>query len=395
MSQAAAHLGSAEGDCASTPATSVALMSAHAAPQQRRTPRPRRYSARPFFLSLLALCVLATLSLAAGKLREHTGNSLGPRAAGTPGAWGSARDDEVRIDSLTPLAPLTLSANMCIAWPTSAPLCAPTAPTRRAGLFSYLALYYCRLDHAHVLAFAILVLWLAMLFTTIGIAASDFFCINLSTIANILGMSESMAGVTFLALGNGSPDVFSTFAAMRTHSGSLAVGELIGAASFITSVVAGSMALIQPFEVPKRAFVRDLGFFTVAASFSMAFLYDGRLFPWECVVMIVFYVFYVCTVIVWHWWLGRRRRRGEEAVAAAASGGRRGWRRSHVLVSGPALHGRRCLGRIAWRDELPAPARSLLRRLRRPGARWDKSLDRADGRRQRGSVAGPLAGRVE
>ena len=189
-----------------------------------------------------------------------------------------------------------------------------------AGLFSYLALYYCRLDHAHVLAFAILVLWLAMLFTTIGIAASDFFCINLSTIANILGMSESMAGVTFLALGNGSPDVFSTFAAMRTHSGSLAVGELIGAASFITSVVAGSMALIQPFEVPKRAFVRDLGFFTVAASFSMAFLYDGRLFLWECVVMIVFYVFYVCTVIVWHWWLGRRRRRGEEAVAAAASG---------------------------------------------------------------------------
>lgn len=46
-------------------------------------------------------------------------------------------------------------------------------------------------------------------------------------------------GVTFLALGNGSPDLFSTFSAMHSNLGSLALGELIGAASFIVSVVAG------------------------------------------------------------------------------------------------------------------------------------------------------------
>jgi sodium/potassium/calcium exchanger 6 len=44
--------------------------------------------------------------------------------------------------------------------------------------------------------------------------------------------------VTFLAFSNGSPDVFSTFAALKNDSGSLAIGELIGAASFIVSVVA-------------------------------------------------------------------------------------------------------------------------------------------------------------
>ena len=151
--------------------------------------------------------------------------------------------------------------------------------------------------------------WLGLLFSTIGIAASDFFCINLSTIASILGMSESMAGVTFLAFGNGSPDVFSTFAAMKTHSGSLAVGELIGAAGFITAVVAGSMALVRPFKVARKSFVRDVGFFIVAASFSMVFLADGHLHLWECAVMVAFYVFYVATVVVWHWSLRRRSRR--------------------------------------------------------------------------------------
>lgn len=170
----------------------------------------------------------------------------------------------------------------------------------------------------------LLVTWLGLLFSTIGIAASDFFCINLGTIASILGMSESMAGVTFLAFGNGSPDVFSTFAAMKTHSGSLAVGELIGAAGFITAVVAGSMALVRPFKVARKSFVRDVGFFMVAAGFSMVFLADGHLHLWECAVMVGFYVFYVVTVMVWHWYLGQRRRRQEQEYAA----------RGHFLIPG-------------------------------------------------------------
>ena len=196
-------------------------------------------------------------------------------------------------------------------------------PDEEAGLFSYLQLYYCKLHKVKPIAFIVLVLWLGLLFSTIGIAASDFFCINLSTIASILGMSESMAGVTFLAFGNGSPDVFSTFAAMKTHSGSLAVGELIGAAGFITAVVAGSMALVRPFKVARKSFVRDVGFFIVAAAFSMVFLADGHLHLWECAVMVGFYVFYVITVVMSHWYLRRKSRR--KAVEDAA--------RSHFHVS--------------------------------------------------------------
>ena len=178
-------------------------------------------------------------------------------------------------------------------------------------MFSYLQLYYCRLPHVKPIAFTIIVLWLGLLFSTIGIAASDFFCINLSTIATILGMSESMAGVTLLALGNGSPDVFSTFAAMSTNSGSLAIGELIGAAGFITAVVAGSMALVRPFRVARKSFVRDVGFFIVAASFSMVFLADGHLYLWECAAMVSFYLFYICFIFIWHWYLRRLQVKAE------------------------------------------------------------------------------------
>ncbi|RMZ82964.1 hypothetical protein DV737_g1771, partial [Chaetothyriales sp. CBS 132003] len=181
-------------------------------------------------------------------------------------------------------------------------------PDEEAGLVSYLQLFYCDLSNAKPLAFAILVLWLGLLFSTIGIAASDFLCVNLSTIAAVLGMSESLTGVTFLAFGNGSPDVFSTFAAMSTNSGSLAVGELIGAAAFISSVVAGSMAVTKPFQVARKSFVRDVSFFAAASAFSLVFLADGKLLLWECIAMVAFYVFYVIFVVCWHWLVTKRRR---------------------------------------------------------------------------------------
>lgn len=184
------------------------------------------------------------------------------------------------------------------------------------GLLSYLQLYYCALAGAKPLAFIILILWLSLLFSTIGIAASDFLCIDLSTLASILGLSESLTGVTFLAFGNGSPDVFSTFAAMRSNSGSLAIGELIGAATFISSVVAGSMALVRPFKVARRSFIRDVGYFVVAVSFSMVLLADGRLHVWEAATMVGLYVFYVVLVVTWHWYLVRQRRKYERDLAA-------------------------------------------------------------------------------
>lgn len=187
-----------------------------------------------------------------------------------------------------------------------------------AGLLHYLAFYYCTLGGVKPVAFAILAAWLALLFTTIGIAASDFFSVNLSTIASVLGLSESLAGVTFLAFGNGSPDVFSTFAAMGSNSGSMAVGELIGAAGFITAVVAGSMALVREFKVSKRTFVRDIVFFIAAISFTMIFLADGELHLWECFTMIGFYLFYVLVVVGWHWLTVRRRRLRLRDAAARA-----------------------------------------------------------------------------
>lgn len=120
-------------------------------------------------------------------------------------------------------------------------------------------------------------------------------------------MSNNFARVTFLALGNGSPDIFSTFAAMNSNSSSMAIDELIGAASFITTVVAGSMALVQPFNIKKDSFVRDVAFLLTAIIFQLPMLVEGRLQLWECVAMIVLSVDCVVFVMPYHLYFVRSK----------------------------------------------------------------------------------------
>lgn len=173
----------------------------------------------------------------------------------------------------------------------------------------YLQIYFCASPNARPFVFLGLLFWLGFLFSTLGISASDFFCPNLATIAQLLNLDEHVAGVTFLAFGNGSPDVFATFSALRTNSGSLAIGELLGAASFIVSCVVGSMCIIKPFRVNRGPFLRDATFFAISVTTLLFILLDGVIHAWEAALLVVLYFTYVLIVVLDSWWERRREKK--------------------------------------------------------------------------------------
>ncbi|KAK3669134.1 hypothetical protein LTR78_010984 [Recurvomyces mirabilis] len=156
-----------------------------------------------------------------------------------------------------------------------------------------------------------MLLWSALLFTLIGVCAESFFSVNLGFIAKALHLSDTFAGVTFLALGNGAPDLFSTWAAMSSGSPELAIGELIGAACFISTVIAGSIALLGPFYIQKVSFCRDASFLMLTALFLIPLLVTERLSLWQGLVMIAIYFGYVSCVVWYHW----RSTRQAQSVA--------------------------------------------------------------------------------
>ncbi|ORX50135.1 hypothetical protein DM01DRAFT_1337810 [Hesseltinella vesiculosa] len=160
----------------------------------------------------------------------------------------------------------------------------------------YLEFYYCSGVWQPLIIF-LLCCGLFILFGAGSVAASDFFCPNLQTISSKLQLSESMAGVTILAFGNGSSDLFSTFSAMNSGSGSLAIGELIGAAFFIVSVVSGSMGIIRPFRSKRITFMRDASFLTGAICMITWIVYHRRIYWYHGLGLIAYYITYVILVV--------------------------------------------------------------------------------------------------
>ena len=47
-----------------------------------------------------------------------------------------------------------------------------------------------------------------MLFVALAVSADDYFCPSIEIISRVLRLSQNIAGVTIMALGNGAPDIF-------------------------------------------------------------------------------------------------------------------------------------------------------------------------------------------
>ncbi|XP_048467468.1 mitochondrial sodium/calcium exchanger protein isoform X2 [Rhincodon typus] len=169
-----------------------------------------------------------------------------------------------------------------------------------SGFIDYLQGAVCGFHH-NLLPLAILLcaIWLIYLFVFLGTTAELFFCPNLAAIAASLKLSHNVAGVTFLALGNGAPDVFSAIAAFSDpRTANLAIGALFGAGIFVTTVVAGGVALANPFIVASRPFLRDVIFYMAAVFWTFLVLYFGSIDLGQALGYLALYVVYVLMVII-------------------------------------------------------------------------------------------------
>lgn len=110
-------------------------------------------------------------------------------------------------------------------------------------------------------------------------------------------MSQNVAGVTLLAFGNGSPDIFSAMAGIQQRKNEMVIGGLIGGGIFVTTVVAGSIFLTQNFGMMKRPFLRDVFFYMVAAAAAFYLFYSRHIYIYHAIGFVLLYVLYIVVVV--------------------------------------------------------------------------------------------------
>lgn len=146
------------------------------------------------------------------------------------------------------------------------------------------------------------VLWLALLFLVLGMTADDFLCPALVVVSRTLRLSESVAGVTLLAFGNGAPDIISSLAGIEQSRPELVIGELLGAGTFVTSVVAGSVFLLCRFQLEPDSFLRDTVFYLAASFWAFYLFYTGGVTLGHAVGFLGLYVVYIVVVLAGYFW---------------------------------------------------------------------------------------------
>ncbi|XP_071788975.1 mitochondrial sodium/calcium exchanger protein-like [Asterias amurensis] len=170
------------------------------------------------------------------------------------------------------------------------------------GFVNYLEFTHCNFsENLQPLALVILFLWLIFLFVSLGVTAKNFFCPTLTAISKALKLSDNVAGVTFLAFGNGAPDVISAIVAITNSNdgdAGLAIGALFGAAVFITTVVAGTISALKDFEIAQVSFLRDTIFLVGASYWTFYILYTGEIWTTEAIGFMLLYICYVCAVLI-------------------------------------------------------------------------------------------------
>ncbi|SDG47045.1 calcium/sodium antiporter [Pelagibacterium luteolum] len=141
-------------------------------------------------------------------------------------------------------------------------------------------------------------IWISVLFVIGGLALTIFgarLLVNAAVeIATALGVSETIIGLTVVAVGTSLPElVTSVIAAVRRHT-DLALGNIIGSNIFNIFFILGTTALIQPIPVPAEIARLDIWVMLGATAILLLFSYTQReIVRWEGGILVALYAAYV------------------------------------------------------------------------------------------------------
>jgi len=124
---------------------------------------------------------------------------------------------------------------------------------------------------AHPMPLKTAILWL-VLGLVLLIVSSRMLVWGAVTIAQALGVSDLIIGLTIVAVGTSLPELASALAAVKKNEHDLILGNILGSGIFNTLAVVGLAAAIQPLTVAPEVLYRD---WTLMFALTLALLLMG------------------------------------------------------------------------------------------------------------------------
>ena len=141
-----------------------------------------------------------------------------------------------------------------------------------------------------------------ILITLVGLAAiifgGDLVVNNATKIAYSLGMSETLVGLTIIAIGTSLPELVTSISAALKKESEIALGNIVGSNIFNIFFVLGASSVITPIAVNDKVFI-DVIIMIVLTLILLFFARTGfRIGKREGILLAIAYVVYLVYVIL-------------------------------------------------------------------------------------------------
>lgn len=101
---------------------------------------------------------------------------------------------------------------------------------------------------------------------------ADFLVSGARGIALSIGISETVIGLTLVAIGTSLPELATTVVAAMRRQSDVAIGNVIGSNIFNVTAIIGAAALVTPLDVPAEILGRDLWVMIGASAILVPFV---------------------------------------------------------------------------------------------------------------------------
>lgn len=146
--------------------------------------------------------------------------------------------------------------------------------------------------HGAIILHMLLVLYL---FVATAIVCDDYFVSSLDKVCEHFGISEDVAGATFMAAGSSMPELFTAIIGVFITKGDVGIGTIVGSAVFNVVFVIGVCGFVikEAMALSWWPLFRDSVYYVFAILTLVLVVEDGKVTWYESLIMIFMYILYI------------------------------------------------------------------------------------------------------
>ncbi|XP_066224350.1 sodium/potassium/calcium exchanger 2 isoform X1 [Saccopteryx leptura] len=139
------------------------------------------------------------------------------------------------------------------------------------------------------------VIGMIYMFIALAIVCDEFFVPSLTVITEKLGISDDVAGATFMAAGGSAPELFTSLIGVFIAHSNVGIGTIVGSAVFNILFVIGMCALFsrEILNLTWWPLFRDVSFYIIDLIMLIIFFLDNVIMWWESLLLLTAYFAYV------------------------------------------------------------------------------------------------------